>query len=508
MSDQWFYLTDGVQGGPVDLVALGSLAAGGTVRAASLMWREGMADWIPASAACPELFAPKAEASPPTVALVAPDPAPAPQKVDWFYLVGDAQKGPAEIVRLQELGRTGEITRATLVWKEGLPGWGPAGDIPELAALLPAAPPTPPGRPTPPPLPKGAARRGFLGGIGARISEVADLPTISNVPIRDILIGGIDQAARAREDDVEDEFAVGTRATTPPLSEVQTGWPRARTAWRILAASLLTYVALRFGISEWGNTNFIPGMAFVGSFVVPFAVVILFFELNTPRNVSIYQVVKMTALGGVLSLISTMLVFQFISGSGTGGLIPALLTGVGEETGKMLALLLVVGVVRYRWQLNGLLFGAAVGAGFAGLESAGYAFNVGYRSFVLAVTKGGYAIGDSFAYGLNQAIENITLRGLLAPGGHVIWTAMIGSAIWKVKGSRKFSVAMLFDKTVMRRWGIAVVLHGLWDADIPFLNTWLQEGVLIVVGWYIVFAILKDAFAEIEAAKAAEVARI
>ncbi len=203
-----------------------------------------------------------------------------------------------------------------------------------------------------------------------------------------------------------------------------------------------------------------------------------------------------------------MLVFQFIGASGTGGLIPALLTGVGEETGKMLALLLVVGVVRYRWQLNGLLFGAAVGAGFAGLESAGYAFNVGYRSFVLAATKGGYAIGDSFAYGLNRAIENITLRGLLAPGGHVIWTAMIGSAIWKVKGSRKFSLAMLFEKTVMRRWGIAVVLHGLWDADVPFLNTWLQEGVLIVVGWYIVFAILKDSFAEIEAAKAAEAARV
>lgn len=504
MTEQWFYLADGAQGGPVDLGALQVLVGRGAVTAASLMWRDGMADWIPASAACPGLFAPKEATAPPTVGLSPVAAAPAPQAVDWFYLAGDAQKGPVAIVRLQELGRTGEVTRATLVWKDGLPGWGPAGAIPELTALLPVAPPPPPGRPTPPPVPKGASpRRSLLGGIGAKISEVTDLPTISNVPIRDILIGGIDQAAKAKEDEVEDEFAVGTRATTPPLSEVQTGWPRARTSWRILAASVLTYVALRFGISQWGNTNFIPGMAFVGSFVVPFSVVILFFELNTPRNVSIYQVVKMTALGGALSLISTMLVFQFISGSGTGDLIPALLTGVGEETGKMLALLLVVGVVRYRWQLNGVLFGAAVGAGFAGFESAGYAFNVGYRSFVLAATKGGYAIGDSFAYGLKEAIDNITLRGLLAPGGHVIWTAMIGSAIWKVKGDRKFSVAMLFDRTVMRRWGIAVVLHGLWDADFRFVNTWLQEGVLIVVGWYIVFAILKDAFAEIEAAKAA-----
>ena len=40
----------------------------------------------------------------------------------------------------------------------------------------------------------------------------------------------------------------------------------------------------------------------IGSFVVPFSVVVLFFELNTPRNVSVYQVGKMLLLGGALSL--------------------------------------------------------------------------------------------------------------------------------------------------------------------------------------------------------------
>ena len=533
MPDQWFFLTDGVQGGPVARSALAGLAVRGSLKASSLLWTEGMVDWKRAAEVEPALFASPADpptvavapntlpASPPTAplgsrapivlapvatpALVAPagPGSSAAPSADWFYLVGDAQKGPVEIVRLQELGRTGVVTRSTLVWKQDLPDWRPAGEIASLAALLPEAPPAPPRQP--PPVPKAKSTgsgRGLLGNIGAKISEVTDLPTISNVPIKDILIGGIDQAATAKEEEVEDEFAVGTRATTPPLSEITTGWPRVRTAYRILAASLATYAVLRFGISEWGNTNFIPGMAFVGSFVVPFSVVILFFELNTPRNVSIYQVAKMTALGGALSLISTMFVFQFVTGSGTGALIPALLTGVGEETGKLLALLLIVSSTRYRWQLNGLLFGAAVGAGFAGFESAGYAFNSGYHGFLLAVTKGGYQVADAFRYGLTQAIENITLRGMLAPGGHVIWTAMVGSAIWKAKGDRKFELGMLFDKTVRRRWLIAVVLHGLWDADFPFLNMWIQVGVLIVVGWYIIFAILKEAFAEIVAAKA------
>jgi RsiW-degrading membrane proteinase PrsW (M82 family) len=501
MAEAWFYVTDGVQGGPVDSDGLESLVAQGRLKPTSLLWREGLAEWRPASElqaslfVAPTLFVPPPLATPPIHAV-------AMSAVEWFYLAGDAQKGPVEIVRLQELGRSGAVTRATLVWKEGLPAWRAAGEVTELAALLPASPPPVPGRAGPPPPPRRGAR-GLLKGIGARISEATDLPTISNVPIRDILIGGINQAASAKEEEIEDEFAVGTRAATPPLSAIQTGWPRARVFWRVLAASLATYALLRVGISQWGNTNLIPGMAFVGSFVVPFSVVILFFELNTPRNISFYQVLRLTSLGGALSLISTLLVFQFVPGAGTGAILPALLTGVAEETGKALALLLVVGSVRYRWQLNGLVFGSAVGAGFAGLESAGYAFNVGYRSFLAAATKGGLAVGAAFAYGLDQAIENITLRGLLAPGGHVIWTAMVGSAIWKVKGDRPFSMSMLFERTVLRRWGAAVVLHGIWDADVPFLNTWIQLGILTVVGWYIVFAILKDAFAEVEASKSA-----
>jgi RsiW-degrading membrane proteinase PrsW (M82 family) len=534
MVEEWFYVADGVQGGPVGVDALAGLVARGALTPDTLVWKEGMADWRPARQALPELFAPRpSTATPPTVLFeparparapappsageativsrpvtpARPEPAPAPPPAhgDWFYLAGDAQKGPVAIVRLQELGRTGAVDRATLVWKEGLPEWKAAGELPELAALLPASPPPLPGRSGPPPPPKAAGpRRGILAGIGAKISEVTDLPTISNVPIRDILIGGVGQAAKAKEEDVEDEFTVGTARTTPPLSQVETGWPSVRIAWRVLAASLLVYGALRFGIAQWHNSNFIPGMAFVGSFVVPFSIVILFFELNTPRNVSIYQVVKMTALGGAVSLLSTMIVLEFVTGSGAGDFVPAMLTGFAEELGKALALLLIVWNPRYRWQLNGLLFGAAVGAGFAGFESAGYAFNRGYDSFMTAlggVLQGKYTVQAAFEYSLQEAISNITMRGMLAPGGHVIWTAMVGSAIWKVKNGRPFEVGMLFDKTVVRRFLAAVVLHGLWDTIKPLVPRDLQLGALIVVGWYIIFAILKDAFAEVEKAK-------
>jgi RsiW-degrading membrane proteinase PrsW (M82 family) len=211
-------------------------------------------------------------------------------------------------------------------------------------------------------------------------------------------------------------------------------------------------------------------------------VVVLFFELNTPRNVSVYQVGKMLFLGGALSLIATVLLFRVIPGSGVGSLLPALLTGVTEETGKALALLIVVRRQRYKWQLNGLLFGAAVGAGFAGFESAGYALRA------------------LFAGGWGGVLDSITIRALLSPGGHVIWTAMVGSALWRVKGDRPFTTSMLTHPDVVRRWGIAVALHGLWDADL-LVHPYLKLLVLVVVGWYVVLAILKQALVEVEQAR-------
>ena len=131
---------------------------------------------------------------------------------------------------------------------------------------------------------------------------------------------------------------------------------------------------------------------------------------------------------------------------------------------------------RYKWQLNGLLFGAAVGAGFAGFESAGYALRA------------------LFAGGWSGVLDSITIRALLSPGGHVIWTAMVGSALWRVKGDRPFATSMLTHPDVVRRWGIAVVLHGLWDADL-LVHPYLKLLVLVVVGWYVVLAILKQALA-------------
>lgn len=397
----------------------------------------------------------------------------------WYYVQNGAPTGPVGLDVLMRLASEGALQPTTYVWQEGMAGWLPAGEIP---GLLPPLPP-PAGQgpavvPIPPP-----SGRSILGEIGVGISRAAELPTLSGVPIREVLLGGLQPGVTINH--IEDLFIVGTETTTPLLATLPSGWPTPRVFWRIFFGAMATYLLLLMGLRQFENLNFLPGMIVIGSFVVPLSVVVLFFELNVPRNVSTYQVGKMILLGGALSLFATMIVGAIIPFDGVGHLIPAMLTGVVEEVGKALVLLLLVGVVRYRYQLNGLLFGGAVGAGFAGFESAGYAFNL-----ALATST------------LEAATSNILIRGLLAPGGHVIWTAMVGAALWKVKGSRPFEISMLFHKVVLRRWLVAVVLHGLWDTDLPLIPPLLKCALLLIVGWYIVFAILKESLAEVEAAKA------
>jgi len=314
----------------------------------------------------------------------------------------------------------------------------------------------------------------MLASLGGKLSEMAGVPEIGDVPVGHVLSGGISEEGSA-----EDLFAVGTATTTPPLSAIPAGWPRPRVWWRILVGAIATYLLLRIGITEFDNPNFFPGLVVIGAFVVPLSVVVFFFEMNTPRNVSVYQVGKLTLLGGAGGLLITMLLAQVIPGSGTWNFIPALLTGVIEETAKALALLLVLRQVRWRWQLNGLLFGAAVGAGFAGYESAGYAWQS------------------------DGVFGSILWRGLLSPGGHVIWTAMIGAALWQARGTNPFTWDLLRHPVVVRRWIVAVVLHGLWDTALLPDAPLLQCVILLVIGWYITFAILKQALAEVATAQAA-----
>jgi membrane protease subunit (stomatin/prohibitin family) len=64
---------------------------------------------------------------------VAPPPIP---QVAFYLAVDGKPAGPFDLAALRGRFQAGTLNRATLVWREGMPQWVPAGDVPEVASLL------------------------------------------------------------------------------------------------------------------------------------------------------------------------------------------------------------------------------------------------------------------------------------------------------------------------------------------------------------------------------------
>ncbi|MFI1988348.1 SPFH domain-containing protein [Actinoplanes sp. NPDC020271] len=67
-----------------------------------------------------------------------PPPLPAAQ---WFAALGGQQQGPFDAVTLAGHASSGALTRQTLVWRNGMAAWTPAGQVAELNDVFAAVPP-------------------------------------------------------------------------------------------------------------------------------------------------------------------------------------------------------------------------------------------------------------------------------------------------------------------------------------------------------------------------------
>lgn len=301
---------------------------------------------------------------------------------------------------------------------------------------------------------------GFIERLSEHITSVAGLDKVQRFSFADTFSEVFKKRAA---DEIEDFVIVGTRTTTPELASVDANWPKPWLFFKALILTALAYGLFIFGWNQFHNLNLIPGLIMIGSLAGPFTLLIFFFEVNVARNVSLYQVLKLMLLGGVLSLVVSLFGFQMTNLSQTLGP-PA--AGIIEEIGKAAALLLVVNQLKYRWTLNGLLFGAAVGAGFAVFESAGYAFRLGVIS----------------SNSSKVLFDVIQIRGILSIlGGHVLWTALVGAALWRVRGDHRFEPSMLLDGRFLRVLAVAVGAHMVWDMsfELPLYLKYIALGFVV-----------------------------
>ena len=70
---------------------------------------------------------------------------PPPLGTAFFVAINNQQQGPFDAGLLAGKVRSGELTRDTLVWKQGMAAWVRAGDVPEMTQVLSSVPPPIPG---------------------------------------------------------------------------------------------------------------------------------------------------------------------------------------------------------------------------------------------------------------------------------------------------------------------------------------------------------------------------
>jgi len=289
--------------------------------------------------------------------------------------------------------------------------------------------------------------------------------------------------------EMEDQLVTGTFSNTPALKDIETSWAKPWLFSRMLVISILVCFTFVTGFNMFKNINLIPGLIFVGSFAVPVSTLIFFLEMNAPRNISIFMIMLLMVTGGVASMMVALIFFERFSFFETALGAPA--AGIIEESAKVLCVIVMMArYSRYKWALNGLLFGAAIATGFAAFESASYALNFMLKADV------------------NEGIDVIILRGTLAPFGHIIWAGNAAAALWLVKGNKKFNWSMVQDMRFLRVFISSVILHMLWDTSfsilpLPYVGD-LKLLILGIVGWMITFRLIQAGLKQLNEARRAE----
>ena len=183
---------------------------------------------------------------------------------------------------------------------------------------------------------------------------------------------------------------------------------------RVFVVGLLLWAASVVVTFATGNTNLVPTVILLGSFLVPVTFVVYAFERHADQVVTAQRIFAAFVYGGVLGVLgASVLEAAFLKQPSV-----ATYLGVGliEEAVKLAALwLLAWRLPRYSMR-DGIVLGAAVGLGFAALESAGYAFN---------------ALFTMEGLSLENLVETEVLRGLLTPLGHGLWTAILGGVLFR-----------------------------------------------------------------------------
>lgn len=386
---------------------------------------------------------------------------------EWFYSTGSEVRGPFSSDQMIRLAIDQKINRNTQIIARGMTDWVPFAAS-DLHALMKAQ------------SGKNSAQAPHATGsliraAARRISEMTGETGPVSLSLKDIFS---EVFKKHTKEDGEKIFIAGTVYTTPKVKDISADWPKPWLFFRVFLVSMIVYGLLYVCAISLRNPVTLPGLILVGSFAVPFSLVVFFFETNVPRNISIFSVVQMFFVGGTASILVSLFLYSIVPLDQL-TMTSAIGVGVIEETGKMLIAAWFIYRLNSRYVLNGLLIGAAIGAGFSAFETAGYVYL--FQAFGLSDT--------SF-------LDVIFERSWTAVGTHTLWTAIAGAALMIVKQDQPLHSRHFMQRRFLTFFAIAVALHAVWD--MPIMNgSDLKVIVLTAIGWFIVLILMNSGLRQV-----------
>lgn len=270
-------------------------------------------------------------------------------------------------------------------------------------------------------------------------------------------------------------FIAGTPLTTPTPDRMLDQWQKPWLFARVLGFGLI-FVLLCWVMSLFGHPGGAVCLWSIGVLIIPLSLLLMFWEMNIPRDIPLYTLLTIFVIGGMLSLIITMVLGMFNPISAVWA------APITEEPAKLLMAIIFMRLLNTKYGFSGLLIGAAVGTGFACFETLYY---VMYQTLIIKLSDMGITLGQAlasgafttqeefmevFSYMLNNAMsaatENAIARSILSPGMHIPWATMYCCALALAKGSEPLQLKHFMDKRFLTNFGIAVFLHFAWNGGL------------------------------------------
>lgn len=312
------------------------------------------------------------------------------------------------------------------------------------------------------------------GGFLNKVNGMAVRSGVVDLKLMDLIVNVFKKHTLEER---ENAFICGTAKTAPKEGEICSKWPKPWLYSRVFFLFAITFILLVALLRIFENILAYPGIIFIGALIVPFSLLIFFWEVNAPRNINIFDVVKIFFIGGVFSLLITMILNHIIT-VGNVDYSGAIMIGTIEEVAKFVVVAYFLRGSKKKYILNGLLLGAAVGAGFAVFETAGYVFAYGFKIPIM--------------------MRIIYTRGILAFGGHIVWAAMYGAALVMVKTDHTLQMKHIKNSKFLKYFITAIGLHTIWNmpisnsSELPFV-----QGILTIIAWVIILVLISAGLKQI-----------